>query len=170
MKPPVSMIGKQGFIISGAVARPLSVGTVHITSSDPKKDPAIDPAYMTHPADVEILAKSIELCEKMAATSPLKEKIKKRYWPLENVDLTTQKGRKDFVKGNHGTQYHPLGTVSMGPEGKGACDKRLNVRGVRGVRVVDASVIPLHVSGNIVSTVYALAEKASDLIKEDWKL
>jgi choline dehydrogenase-like flavoprotein len=56
----------------------------------------------------------------------------------------------------------------MGSEG--ACDDRLRVRGCKGLRVVDASVIPLHVSGNIVSAVYAIAEKRADLIKEDWGL
>ncbi|PMD55254.1 uncharacterized protein K444DRAFT_617711 [Hyaloscypha bicolor E] len=54
----------------------------------------------------------------------------------------------------------------MGPEGQGACDERLRVRGCKGLRVVDASIIPVHVSGNIVSMVYAIAEKGADLIKE----
>jgi len=74
------------------------------------------------------------------------------------------------VKGNHSTKYHPLGIISMGPEGRGAYDERLKVRGAKGLRVVDASVIPLHVSGNFISAVYALKEKASDLVKEDWRL
>ena len=56
----------------------------------------------------------------------------------------------------------------MGLEGIGACDDRLRVRGCKGLRVVDASVIPLHVSGNIASAVYAIAEKGADFIKEDW--
>ena len=54
----------------------------------------------------------------------------------------------------------------MGPEGQGACDERLRVRGYKGLRVVDASIIPVHVSGNIVSMVDAIAEKGADLIKE----
>lgn len=58
----------------------------------------------------------------------------------------------------------------MGREGEGAVDERLRVRGVKGVRVIDASVFPLHVGGNIVATVYAVAEKGADLIKEDWGL
>ena len=73
-----------------------------------------------------------------------------------------------YLKKTCTTQYHPIGTVSMGSEG--ACDDRLRVSGCNGLRVVDASVIPLHVSGNIVSAVYAIAEKGADLIKEDWGL
>jgi choline dehydrogenase-like flavoprotein len=58
----------------------------------------------------------------------------------------------------------------MGLERQGACDDRLRVRGCKNVRVVDASIIQLDVSGNIVSAVYAIAEKGADLIKEDWGL
>ena len=170
MKPPAEMLGKQGIWLSPSITRPMSVGSIHITCADPKQDPAIDPAYLTHPADVEMLAKALGLCEKMRTTSPLKEKIKRRYHPHESVDLTTHEERKKFVKEYHGTFYHPLGSVSMGPEGRGACDERLNVRGAKGLRVIDASVMPLHISGNIVSAVYAIAEKGADLIKEDWGL
>lgn len=63
-------------------------------------------------------------------------------------------------------EYHPCGSVAMGD----ALDSRLNVNGTRNLRVADASVFPNHVSGNIVSSVYAVAEKAADIIKDDWKL
>jgi choline dehydrogenase-like flavoprotein len=63
-------------------------------------------------------------------------------------------------------EYHPCGTVALGD----ALDSRLKVNGVQGLRVADASVFPNNVSGNIVSSVYAVAEKAADLIKEDWDL
>lgn len=61
-------------------------------------------------------------------------------------------------------EYHPCGSVAMGD----ALDSKLNVKGVQGLRVADASVFPNHVSGNIVSSVYAVAEKAADIIKADW--
>ena len=168
IKTPESQVGKQGITLGPAIARPLSVGSVHIACSDPTVDPAIDPNHCAHSADVEMMAKGVELSEKMVATSPLKEKIKKRWYPHESVDLKTKEGRKKYVMATRGTEYHPLGTVAMGGEGDGACDKRLRVRGTKRLRCVDASVIPLQVSGNIIGTVYAVAEKAADLIKEDW--
>lgn len=63
-------------------------------------------------------------------------------------------------------EYHPCGSCAMGD----TVDAKLRVKGVKGLRVVDASVFPNHVSGNIVSSVYAVAERAADLIKADYKL
>lgn len=68
------------------------------------------------------------------------------------------------------TEYHPVVSVAIGTKGVGAVDERLRVLGTKGLRIVDASVFPLNVSGNIQSTVYAVAEMGADLIKEDWGL
>lgn len=168
-QPPPEQLGKQGIVLAACLARPLSMGTIHITSSDPQIDPRIDPGYLTHPADIEVFAKGLEIITKIVDTSPFKEKIKRRYHPVE-FDLGDRKSVEEYLRRTCATEYHPIGTVAMGKKGVGAVDDRLKVWGAKGLRVVDASVMPLHVSGNIVSTVYAIAEKASDLIKEDWEL
>ncbi|KAH8663641.1 hypothetical protein BGZ60DRAFT_516758 [Tricladium varicosporioides] len=171
MKPSPEMAGKMGISFGGCTTRPLSVGWVHLKSKNPEEDPEIDPRYLMHPADALLLAKSVELIERMVSTSPLKEKIKRRACPSpDKFDLGTKEGRLEFVKRYTGTEYHPIGSLAMGREGEGAVDGKLRVYGVKGVRVVDASVMPLHVGGNIVSSVYAVAEKAADLVKEDWGL
>ncbi|KFY19563.1 hypothetical protein V491_04364 [Pseudogymnoascus sp. VKM F-3775] len=169
LQPPPEQLGKHGLALAACLARPLSMGTIHITSSDPEIDPQIDPGYLTHPAGVELLTKGLQLLEKITATSPFKEKIKGRHHPVE-LDVGDKKSTEEYLRKTCETEYHPIGTVAMGKKGVGAVDYRLKVWGAKGVRVVDASVMPLHVSGNIVSTVYAIAEKASDLIKEDWEL
>ncbi|KFX92057.1 hypothetical protein O988_07453 [Pseudogymnoascus sp. VKM F-3808] len=169
LQPSSEQLGKQGFTLAACLARPLSMGTIHITSSDPQIDPAIDPGYLTHPADVEVFFKGLEMITKIAATSPFKEKIKRRYHP-EELDMGDRESVVEYLRKTCTTEYHPIGSLAMGKKGVGAVDDRLKVWGAKGVRVVDASVMPLHVSGNIVSTVYAIAEKASDLIKEDWGL
>ena len=69
------------------------------------------------------------------------------------------------MKNHISTQYHLMGTAALGE----VVDTRLRVKGVQGLRVVDASVFPTHVSGNIMSTTYAVAEKGADLIKEDYR-
>jgi choline dehydrogenase-like flavoprotein len=169
LQPPPEQIGKQGFVLASCLARPVSSGSIHITSSDPQIDPAIDPGYLTHPADIEVLSKGLDMIHKMVATSPFKEKIKRRYYP-ETLDLKDKKAVETYLRKHCGTEYHPVGSLAMGKKSVGAVDDRLKVWGTKGLRVVDASVMPLHVSGNIVATVYAIAEKASDLIKEDWGL
>lgn len=73
---------------------------------------------------------------------------------------TAKRAVRDLVAG----EYHICGSVALGD----ALDSRLRVKGVEGLRVADASVFPNNVSGNIVSSVYAVAEKAADLIREDW--
>jgi choline dehydrogenase-like flavoprotein len=169
LEPLESQLSKHGMRLRVCLAYPLSAGSYHITIADPKDDPAIDPAYLSHPADIDVFQKGLQLIEKVVATSPLKEKIKRRYYP-ESIDVNDQKQVADYLRGHTGTEYHPIGSVGMGVTGKGACDNRLRVYGCRGLRVVDASIMPIHVSGNIVSSVYAIAEKASDMIKEDWGL
>jgi choline dehydrogenase-like flavoprotein len=170
LKPPPEMDGKMGITLIIAVYRPLSVGSIHISSPDPEIDPVIDPKYGTHPADIALLSKGLELAQKVVQTSPFKEKLKKRVFPGEDVDLNTEEGRREYAGRWIGSEYHPVGNVSMGVEGQGAVDDRLRVWGTRGLRVIDASVVPLHVGGNIVSSVYAVAEKGADLVKEDWGL
>lgn len=168
LSPPPGQLGKQGISFMTCAQRPLSVGSIHITSNDPLVDPAIDPRYLSHPADLEILGKGMELLTKIANTSPFKEKIKRRYDPALEIDFKNKIEAENYLRGHSATQYHPIGTVGMGIEGEGACDDRLKVWGCKGLRVVDASVIPLHISGNIIATVYAIGEKAADMIKEDW--
>jgi choline dehydrogenase-like flavoprotein len=108
----------------------------------------------------------LKLIDKVVSTNPLAKKIKRRYAPGDSVDLKDDRARKDWIKLTVATEYHPIGTVTMGQ----ATDERLRVLGMKGLRVIDASVMPLHVSANPVATVYAIAEKGSDLIKEVWSL
>jgi choline dehydrogenase-like flavoprotein len=96
----------------------------------------------------------------------LAKKIKRRYASDISVDLKDERARKDWIKRTVANEYHPVGTVAMGQ----ATGERLRVLGTKGLRVIDASVMPLHVCANTAATVYAIAEKGSYLIKEDWNL
>jgi choline dehydrogenase-like flavoprotein len=104
------------------------------------------------------------LFDKASKTKHLSDKIASRYFPEPSVDITDTKQARDVVYDWTMSEYHPIGTCSMGD----CVDSRLKVNGVRNLRVVDASVFPNHVSGNIVASVYAVAEKAADIIKADW--
>lgn len=91
--------------------------------------------------------------------------IGKRILPAENVNLASVEQSRKAVKETILGQYHLCGSCAMGH----TLDSKLRVKGVRNLRVADASVFPGNVSGNIQGPVYAVAKKAADLIKADWK-
>lgn len=101
----------------------------------------------------------------MGLSTHLKSSISRRSFPDPSVDLQDFEQAKEAVRDVVIGEYHVCGSVAMGD----ALDSRLCVKGVQGLRVADASVFPNNVSGNIVSSVYAVAEKAADMIKEDWE-
>ncbi|KAF2110132.1 hypothetical protein BDV96DRAFT_501686 [Lophiotrema nucula] len=153
--------------------RSFSRGSIHIESSDPTKYPVIDPAYFSHPLDLDLASRSIMHVLTLTKYEPLASKLRKD----ENGDLVmapfwtkgvpkTLEEAKELASANTVTEYHPVGTCTMLPKEKGGVvDSECKVYGTSNVRVVDASIFPTHVQGNIVSLVYAVAEKAADVIK-----
>lgn len=101
--------------------------------------------------------------DKVSKTKFLKDKLAKRLWPPAEMDLQKSVDSVQSTKDMIHTQYHPIGTCAMSQ----VVDAQLKVKGVQGLRVVDASIFPSHVSGNICSSVYAVAEKAADMIKAE---
>jgi len=163
--------------VATALTHPFSRGSVHINSSDPKALPIIDPRYLSHPIDIEVLANGLLFVQELVETAPLSSVIKdspdglgKKIQPSFKIDKKLDRERAvEFVREAAISSWHPIGTCSMLPRDEGGVvDEKMRVYGVNRLRVVDASVMPLHVRGNIASTVYAIAERAADLIKEDW--
>ncbi|KAF2839018.1 GMC oxidoreductase [Patellaria atrata CBS 101060] len=161
--------------IAVSLLHPLSRGTVHIQSADPSEPPAIDPQYLAHPLDVEVLARHVRYIETIASTPPFSNLLKPLGVGRRNLGVPQNDLRKasldevkEYVKSAALTTFHPTSTCAMIPrEMGGVVDSRLRVHGVKGLRVVDASVIPINTRGNTQTSVYAIAEKAADLIKED---
>lgn len=150
---------------------PFSRGIVHIRSADPKEKPIFDPRYLSHPLDLEILARHTQYLENVVKTEPFASLLKPGSRLPEGADATTLDGAKELVKERLLSTFHPAGTCAMMPVGLGGVvNDRLKVHGTRNLRVVDASIFPMEPLGNIQATVYAVAEKAADLIKADWKL
>ena len=162
--------GKKYATLLQILQYPFSVGSIHISPDEPTGKPVIDPKYYggKHGAlDLEIQELCAHFGQKIANTPPLKDFIKKRVWPPEDAK---EEGLKDWILDNTVTDWHPVGTCGMGGrEGikAGVVDERLRVYGVKGLRVVDASIMPLQISAHLQATVYAIAEKASHMILED---
>lgn len=152
---------------------PFSRGSVHISSSDPYGKPVIDPQYYTSEngvgaLDLELQVHCARFGQKLVQTQPLASFVKGPAWPAA-AELSDE-GLKQWVVDNTITDWHPVGSCAMGGSlGKegGVVDERLRVYGVKGLRVVDASVMPLQISAHLQATVYAIAEKASQMIVED---
>jgi choline dehydrogenase-like flavoprotein len=157
--------------LTAHIARPYSRGHVHIRSADPLDQPCIDPCYLSHPLDREILARHFRYLQTIARTEPLASKLATNGRTIPDgipVDLDLASAKEE-IKKVLTTQYHPIGTCAMMPlEKGGVVDAKLTVHGTVNLRVVDASVFPMQLRGNIQSTVYAIAEYAADMIKAKW--
>ncbi|KZT38445.1 aryl-alcohol-oxidase from pleurotus Eryingii [Sistotremastrum suecicum HHB10207 ss-3] len=155
--------------ITQVVVAPASRGTITLNSSSPWDSPLIDPAFLTNEYDIILSRFAIKSARAfMNATS----------WAGFNLGLApdaavaqTDDEIDDFVRSNTVPIYHPIGTNRIQGVGKGetgVVDSKLLVKGVTGLRVVDASVFPFIVAGHPEATIYALAERTSDVIKQTW--
>jgi choline dehydrogenase-like flavoprotein len=153
-----------------------SRGAVHIQSPDVSIPPIIDPNYMANPLDIEILSHGLLFTQAISEAAPLSNLLKdnesgngKKTQPSFHVKgRLTKEDAVRIVRESTSSSFHPIGTYSMLPkEDGGVVDSSLRVYGTRNLRVMDASTFPLNVRGNIASLVYAVAERASDLIKNE---
>ncbi|KAL9089693.1 MAG: hypothetical protein Q9159_002421 [Coniocarpon cinnabarinum] len=146
---------------------PLSRGSSHIKSSEPSSPPTIDPGYFRHPLDLEIMARHVLGCEKMRHTEPLNSLFKPNGRRNHvRAQVKTLDDAKRYLQETARTTYHCCGTCSMRPRSSGGVvDSTLIVYGTSNLRVVDASIFPLISRGNTMSTVYAVAERAADIIR-----
>jgi choline dehydrogenase len=146
-----------------------SRGQVRLRSADPRHKPVIDPAYLSDAADIEPLVTGIQLAREFASALPMAKVCTSELAPGD--DVRTDAEIKDFIRHNLTTIYHPVGTCAMGGDSKVAAsrltsvvDPELRVRGIEGLRVVDASVMPTVPRGNTNAPTIAIAERAADLI------
>ncbi|KAL1737789.1 GMC oxidoreductase-domain-containing protein, partial [Schizophyllum fasciatum] len=153
-------------IIQAALQHPLSQGHLYLESADPFTQPVIDPAYLTHWADMFIIREGVKLARQIGNTEPLKQYIKEEQYPGDAVQ--TDADWENFLRTSASTEFHPVGSCSMLPlEQGGVVDGSLKVYGLANVRVVDASVIPIELSSHIGSPTYAVAELAAQIIAKD---
>ncbi len=164
--------GKDATTILPVLLRPKSRGRIWLKSSNPFEKPLIDPNYLDHPDDVKTLVAGIQKILMLIENTP---ELKKYNYELLKTPLAECEAVQPifsndywecFVRHFTMTMYHPVGTCAMGS----VVDHELKVKGIEGLRVVDASVMPKIIGGNTNAPVVMIAEKTSDLIKQEWSL
>jgi choline dehydrogenase len=159
---PLLVEREPGMICFGFILRPDSEGAIRITSPDPDVPPDIDANYLATEHDRTTAVDLFRASRRLFATEPLAARIEHETVPGDGVQADHEVIDMWQTTGTCG--YHAIGTCAMGPDDDDVVDPQLRVRGVQDLRVVDASVLPIMVSGNLNGPVSALAWRAADLI------
>lgn len=157
-----------GLTASVCNLNPQSRGNIHIVSKDYKIAPSIDPNYLSAEQDKIVAAQSIKLARKIISQPAMKKYNPKEYAP--GIQFQSEDDLKK-VAGDIGTTiFHPVGTCAMGTNVSSVTDSNLKVRGVEGLRIADASIMPTITSGNTNAPTLMIAEKASEMILKSNKI
>lgn len=153
------------------LVKPLSRGTITLKSSSPFDPPVINPNWLTHPADQEVAIKAFKLARQILHSSGMQELLADPNVPevYPGLETVSDEAILEFGRKNMATIWHAAATCKMGKANDplAVVDSQARVKGVHGLRVVDASSFPFLPPGHPLSTVYALAEKISDNILKD---
>jgi choline dehydrogenase len=154
-----------GFTVSVSQLQAESRGWVRIRSVDPRTPPAIHYNYLATEGDRRMMIEGLKFARRLVNTPPMREFAAGEFLPGERVK--TDEDWLAFCREVGDTVFHPTSTCRMGEDAAAVVDARLRVRGLVGLRVIDASVMPSVVSGNTNAAVIALAEKGADLVRVD---
>ena len=152
----------QGVMAMVGLLRPKSRGHVALRSADPHAAPGIVAGHLTDPADYDPLIRGVGLMRRIFARRPLRDYVLDEVRPGKAVD--DDASLRNYIRSTADSLFHAVGTCAMGASADSVTTPELRVRGVEGLRVVDASVMPLVPSGNTAAAVLMIAERASDLI------
>jgi choline dehydrogenase-like flavoprotein len=148
--------------IGPVLVAPRSRGELNLTSSDPEAKPSLVGNHLTDPVDAEAMVAGIRLAREIAATAPLSGAVGREIYP--GPDAADDEALEADMRRRVELLYHPTGTCRMGGDDASVVDPELRVRGIDGLRVVDASVMPTITHGNTNAPTIMIAEKAADLI------
>jgi choline dehydrogenase-like flavoprotein len=155
-------IKKPGATINTCVLRPMSRGEIRLTDNKADTPPHIDPRYFAHPEDRRVAIKGLNLSREILAQPAMRAYTGEEVFPGLNV--RSDEALLTYISERAKTVYHPVGTCKMGDDDLAVVDPQLRVRGLRNLRVVDASIMPNLISGNTNAPSIMIGEKAADMI------
>lgn len=154
----------QGYALHACTLRPYSRGTVRLASNKAQDAPLIDPQYFSDPRDMSAMIQAYKASLAVMQASAFSEVRGRPLFP--EAPINDDKAIETFLRNHSDTIYHPVGTCRMGADEHSVVDLDLRVRGVEGLRVVDASIMPTLIGGNTNAPTMMIAEKAADLIRQ----
>ena len=152
-----------GFMFNFGQCRPDSRGTLALRSADPDDKPVIRANYLSAPGDQHVMVEAFRLARRLGRTPPFSDLVEQELQPAP--DVADAAGMLDYIRATGTTVYHPCGTCRMGGDEAAVTDPLLRVRGVDGLRIADASVMPLVPTSNIQPAVMMVAERAAEFIR-----
>jgi choline dehydrogenase-like flavoprotein len=159
-----TVVKSHGFSLHVCVLRPYSRGTVRLASTDAAAAPLIDPGFLADDRDLELLKKGIKLGYRIMESPPLTKYAGRDRNP---VNLDDDAALEAMIRNRADTIYHAVGTARMGGDDDAVVDTRLRVRGVEGLYVADASIMPRLISGNTNAPSMMIGERAADFVAAD---
>lgn len=155
-----------GFSLHACVLRPESTGTVRLGSGDAAAAPVIDPNFLDDDRDIAVLREGVRLSHRIADAPALQA-----FGPTDRhpVDLSDDAALDQMIRDRADTVYHPVGTCRMGADEDSVVDPQLKVRGVDGLWIADASIMPKLVSGNTNAPSIMIGERCADFVKAEEK-
>jgi choline dehydrogenase len=156
----------EGYAFLVSLMAPRSRGSVKLRGAEPQAAPAIDPNYFSDPHDIDVLVAGLDLARALGRARALDPWRNAEVYPGANARSADD--LRAYLRQALQTYHHPVGTCRIGRDDVAVVDTDLCVRGVDGLRVADASVMPSIVSGNTIATVYGIAERAAALLRHDF--
>lgn len=163
-------------IVNILLLNPKSEGKIKLRSTDPNDKPKIYPNYLNHTDDIETLVRGIKFQADYVNTEEFKKHegtlLQLPLLDCKDLEYQSDEYWRCYATYMSTSMYNPTSTAKMGPKNdkSSVVDSRLKVKGIQGLRVIDASVMPKVVSANINPAVIMIAEKGADFVKEDWKM
>ncbi len=154
-----------GYSCHVCVLRPHSRGVVAIASANPTEDPLIDPKFLSDDRDLKTLIKGAKMTREILMAPSMRRFMKRELFGTH--DGMSDQAWEKAIRARADTVYHPVGTCKMGTDEMAVVDPELRVRGLEGLRVVDASVMPTLIGGNTNAATIMIAEKAADLLRAE---